>query len=282
MFYSHPFKRSFFYAWVEVLTASWFTTALRITHPLPVDGCWTSSEWRGVKKNSKRKTAVSWFIWQEVFQQHPLCLTSATLCSSMKQLLNCKNIFYYNSYMLRWAAGMQLLKTPSSNKYYCSIFLPWAENRKNGWDIFPLRWYADIVKDSELWKDRSEQAGGWWVRKEDMEWRLGESEWWRERDEAERGREKYQFVREDEFWQSNQIRKSADLSSALPSIFFPSLWNHLQSLNSLVPVSLVYLPLNPLSFCVSLSILYLLVLSCSKAITLFYLFLFFFFSSRGG
>lgn len=37
------------------------------------------------------------------------------------------------------------------------------------------------------------------------------------RGEWKRSRKKYQFEKEDQFWQSNQIRKSADLSSPLPS-----------------------------------------------------------------
>lgn len=47
-----------------------------------------------------------------------------------------------------------------------------------------------------------------------------------ERGRKEEEQKKYQFEREDQFWQSNQIRKSADLSLALASIFsslFPSL-----------------------------------------------------------
>lgn len=49
-----------------------------------------------------------------------------------------------------------------------------------------------------------------------------------------RSRKKYKFEREDQFWQSNQIRKSADLSTALPLHFLLS-----------IPISLLSSPVSP-------------------------------------
>lgn len=86
-------------------------------------------------------------------------------------------------------------------------------------------------------------------------------------------RKEYQFEKEDQFWLSNQIRKSVDPSSALPTILsslFPSLHCHLVS--PFLSSGLTFLsPSPPPRLRLSL-LLHLLFFSSFRVITFFCLF----------
>lgn len=90
--------------------------------------------------------------------------------------------------------------------------------------------------------------------------------------EGKRSRKKYHFEREISSGRVIKSESQQTFPRLPPSIFsslFPSLYCHLLSLHSSALISLHPLPLNLLSFCVSLSALHVLLFPCSWAINFF-------------
>lgn len=100
------------------------------------------------------------------------------------------------------------------------------EEKKDGWgDMEVLLLFGDLGDTVQDNAGKGKKEAEW----ENVIWRLKSGKPKRYRKERGRGEKEQKEVplwERDQFWQSNQIRKSADLSSAPSSIFyslFPSL-----------------------------------------------------------